>query len=97
MHPPLFLYALNDTQPGPIWPGWVSLGCGVSPALASASNEGGPVLHPPLFLYALNEMFSGPVITISGAGENLVDGVSGACPLRRGARIPTSARPVRAC
>ena len=60
------------------------------PVLVQASNEG-PGLYIPLFQYAVNDTRSG--FADGGAGPCVVNGVSGACPLRRAARIPTSARP----
>ena len=57
------------------------------------SNEGTGRLHPPLFLYAVKDGKSGLGVADVEAGSGVINGVSGACPLRRGARIPPAARP----
>ena len=89
---PLFLYAFKDSKPGPICAGLLSWGAGF-PRVVPPSKEGEGSLHPPLFLYAFKETRSGLGVADVGAGSGVVNGVSGACPLRGGARIPTSARP----
>lgn len=63
------------------------------PRLVPPSNEGTGRLHHPLFLYAVKDGKSGPGVADVGAGSGVINGASGACPLRRGARIPTFARP----
>ena len=77
------LKTANRGQSVPVLLSW---GAGF-PRVAPPSKEGGGRLHPPLFPHAVKETRSRLGVADVGAGSGVINGVSGACPARPGARV----------